>query len=240
MTFSRGRLVCTVFAAVFAVTTQSGVAFNSNSITLPAGTELVVELTKSVDSKKAKPGDEVSAKLIQDFVAGGQVIAPRGSKLQGHVTEVKAYSKEERESVLGLVFDTLVLKHGGEIPLHGVIQALAPPREDVFDEESSPYGGQIAGGSQPTNGMHSPPFTDPRVLHDHTRDDALKSTGNPKSYGRTANTHPGGSLGAGAHGVFGMAGLTLKPSRVVSTKSNVKLESGTQMVVGVQATGNGP
>jgi hypothetical protein len=233
MTFLRGRLVCTVFAAAFAVTTQSGVAFNSNSITVPAGASLVVELTKSIDAKKAKAGDEVSAKLIQDFLANGRVIAPHGSKLQGHITEVKVYSKEERESVLGLVFDTLVLKHGGEIPLHGVVQALAPPREEVFDDQSSPYDGQMSGGSQPTSGMRAPPFADPRVLRDHTRADALKSAGNPKSYGKTANAYPAGWLGAGAHGVFGMSGLMLKPSRVVSTKSNVKLEGRTQMVIGV-------
>lgn len=229
MTFSRGRLVCTVLAAVFALTTESGVAFNSNSITLPAGAELVVELTKSIDAKKARVGDEVSARLIQDFIANGQVIGPHGSRIQGHVTEVKAYSKEEGESVLGLVFDKLVLGHGVEIPLHAVVQALAPPGEEIFDEESSAYGGQMAGGPQPANGMHAPTFNDTRVLHDHTRAGTLKNAGNPDSYGRTA--HRGGWLGPGAHGVFGMSGLTLKPSRMVSTKSNVKLESRTQMVL---------
>jgi hypothetical protein len=239
MTFSRGRLVCTVLAAVCVLTIKPGVAFNSNSITLPAGAELVVELTKSIDAKKARVGDEVSARLIQDFIANGQVIGPRGSKIQGHVTEAKAYSKEERESVLGLVFDKLVLRHGVEIPLHAVVQALAPPREEVFAEESSPYDGQIAGGPRSTSGMPAPPSSDPMVLRDHTRASALKNAGEPSSYGRTANAHPGGWLGPGAHGVFGMSGLKLKPSRVVSTKSNVKLESRTQMVV-IQAIGNRP
>lgn len=230
MTFSRGRLVCTVFAAVFFVTTQSGVAFNSNSIILPAGATLVVELTKSIDAKKARPGDEVSAKLIQDFIANGHVIFPRGSKLQGHISEVKAYSKEERESVLGVVFDKLVLKNGVEIPLRAVVQALAPPRDEFFDGESSAYGGRRASGGQPVNSSPEP-FGDPRNVRDHTRDNALENAANPSSYGIAANRHPAGWLDPGAHGVFGIPGLALKPPLVLSTTANVKLEGRVQMVL---------
>lgn len=233
MTFSRGRFVCTVLAAVFAFTTESGLAFNSNSITLAAGAELVVELTKSIDAKKARVGDEVSAKLIQDFIANGQVIGPRGSRIQGHVTEVKAYSKEEGESVLGLVFDKLVLKHGDEIPLKAVIQALAPPPpNDVLDGEASPYGGRRASGVQPVNSGPEP-FSDPRNFRDHTRANAVENAANPNSYGIPGNGHPAGWLSAGARGVFGISGILLRPPLVVSSKGNVKLEGRMQMVIGV-------
>ena len=69
---------------------------------------LQAELSKSLDAKKAKPGDEVTAKLTQDVKADGKVVMHKGSRLVGHVTEAQAKSKENAESKLGIVFDKAV------------------------------------------------------------------------------------------------------------------------------------
>jgi hypothetical protein len=82
-------------------------------------------LTKSVDAKKAKEGDQVQAKTTQDATTSAGTKIPRNTKLIGHVTEAKAKAKGESQSTLGFVFDKAVLKNGQEIPLHGVIQAVA-------------------------------------------------------------------------------------------------------------------
>lgn len=52
-------------------------------------------LTKSLDSRHAKPGDEVTAKLAQDVKSDGKGVLPKNCKLIGHVTEAQAQEKGE-------------------------------------------------------------------------------------------------------------------------------------------------
>src|SRR5215469_13979546 len=88
------------------------------------GTDLVAELNKSVNSKKARLGDPVKATLTQDVLEHGKIVIRRGSKLIGHVTEVKPRSKDDQESRLGLIFDKAMLKGGEEIDFNAVVRAL--------------------------------------------------------------------------------------------------------------------
>src|SRR5690349_5632091 len=124
---------------------------------LSSGTALQAELTKSLDAKKAKPGDEVDAKLTQDVKENGKVVLHKGSKLVGHVTEAQAKSKENAESKLGVVFDKAVLKGGEEMAFNGVIQAVAPPVQgalSVAGDENTSLGSGMGSGS-PMGGGHS-------------------------------------------------------------------------------------
>src|SRR5438309_643914 len=88
---------------------------NSGQGAIASGTAINAELSKGIDSKKAKENDPVQAKVVQDVVVGGKVVVPRNSKLIGHVTQVKAAGKGQ-ESSLGIAFDKAVLKNGQEIP----------------------------------------------------------------------------------------------------------------------------
>ena len=94
------------------------------SLDLSQGTTLEAELTKSLDVKKNKVGDEVAAKVTKDVKSDGKVVLRKGSKLIGHVTEAKARSKGESESALGIAFDRAVMKDGREIPVNVAIQAV--------------------------------------------------------------------------------------------------------------------
>jgi len=99
---------------------------------LEDGSMLYAELSKTVDAKKAKAGDPVSAVLIADVLSHGKIVARRDSKLVGHVTEAQAHSKDTPESRLGIVFDKVLLKGGQEIPFVSVLMALSPaPRLQV-------------------------------------------------------------------------------------------------------------
>lgn len=97
----------------------------NGSLDLSNGTTLEVALTKSLDAKKNKVGDEVAAKVTKDVKSDGRVVIPKGSKLIGRVTEAKARRKGESESALGLAFDRAVMKDGHEMPLNLAIQAVA-------------------------------------------------------------------------------------------------------------------
>src|SRR5690242_2139872 len=87
----------------------------SNPRILTPGTTIVAEFAGSLNVKKLKPGDKVKAVLAQDLIAGGRLVAKYGSKVIGHVTEVKKRSQNDPESRLGVVFDKILLKKHQEL-----------------------------------------------------------------------------------------------------------------------------
>src|SRR5438270_169979 len=70
------------------------------AVRLENGSILYAELTKTVDAKKAKAGDPVSAVLVTDVLAHGKIVVRHDAKLLGHVTEAQIHSKETPESRL--------------------------------------------------------------------------------------------------------------------------------------------
>src|SRR5882672_3737929 len=81
--------------------TSSGPAGGPNRIA--PGSVLPVSLTKTIDAKKVKTGDEVVAKVTQDMKNNaGDVIVAKDTKVVGHVTEAQARSKEQKESEVGI------------------------------------------------------------------------------------------------------------------------------------------
>jgi len=233
----------------------NGASTVANSAALNSGTTLQAELAKPLDCKKAKPGDEVSAKLTQDVKEDGKVVAHKGSRLVGHVTEAQAKSKENAESKLGIVFDKAVLKGGQEIAFNGAVQALAPPVQGSLSaagDESSNLGmsrGGAMGGSRGSGPLGGVTGSVPSTLSSATGsmgNAAGSVTGSATgavggAVSNTAGTAVNGTINSTSHGVVGMQGLTLNTvsagsaqgSVISSATHNVKLDAGTQMVLQV-------
>ncbi|HWX53675.1 MAG TPA: hypothetical protein VN176_03700 [Verrucomicrobiae bacterium] len=229
----------------------------SSTSALDNGTLLVAELTWGLNSKKAKPGDTIKAKITQDAIAHGRIVVRRDSKLIGHVTEVKSGNKADHESSLGIVFDKVILKGGGEAAFQGLIEALAAPipmpsRVDQPDQMLPPAmmvpntGGnspQPISGAGAGRGNSSQSGT---MGSSSQRGSNAPGVQPPVTPGTQAPTNSAGGLSVGAHGVIGMRGITLntgatgttKGSLVTATKDQLKLEMGTQMVVQVHAQVN--
>ncbi|HEX5434562.1 MAG TPA: hypothetical protein VFY05_10020 [Candidatus Angelobacter sp.] len=181
------------------------------------GSMLVAEFSGSLNVKKLKLGDTVEARLAQDVISGGELVAKVGSRVLGHVTEVKTRSKDNLESRLGMVFDKILLKKHRELDFEAIVQALAPPvvKRSQVDEPDQ---------MMPTLALalQSPP---------------MRST----DYVRTGAIHGATPIsgGVGVHGVYGLKDLRLAPAApdtnsgpaIVSTKSDVKLQNGTQVVI---------
>lgn len=203
---------------------------SANSPRFAAGTELRAELDKTIDAKKAKAGEPVIAKSMDDLRSGNQVVAPRGSKIIGHVVAATPHEKGTA-STLEIVFDKFDLGNGSEVPMKASIQALSKP---VSNAVSGPDNmGQPAGGSSPmggrTGGMQPSGGVQPS---------GAPNTGNMGA-GQSAPSAPGPSISPNAQGVNGISGVTLSPgpaqdSVLTSEKHNVKLDSGTQMILRVQ------
>ena len=92
---------------------------------LAAGTAVNAELDKSLDSKKAKAGDAVTARTTEAIKEDGKVVLPKGTKLNGRVTRASARSKGDSDSTLAVQFDRAELKSGQEVALQLNVQAMA-------------------------------------------------------------------------------------------------------------------
>jgi hypothetical protein len=109
---------------------------------IAAGSVIPVSLTKTLDAKKAKSGDEVVAKVSQDLKTNtGEVLVPKDTKIVGHVTGAQARSKEQKESEIGIAFDRAVMKDGGDMQMPMSIQAI------IGQQNNTPQSNANAGGA---------------------------------------------------------------------------------------------
>lgn len=202
--------------------------------TIPAGTLLPTELAKSLDAKKLKPGDPVTAKVTQDMLSRGQIVIPRDSKVIGHVTEAKARSKDANESQISIVFDKIVMKGGRELPLNAIIQAVGRPVQSAALQAmtETPAAGMPAPAQTSGAGGMGQPRTMPG--NDPSGHDTSNYPGGEVNAPAQTGTPP---LSGNAQGVQGLPDITLKAepqgSVISSQKSNVKLDSGTQLLLRV-------
>jgi len=207
---------------------------------LQAGSTMQAQLVKPLDTKKNKVGDEVIAKTTHDVKSDGHVVVPKGSKLVGHVTEVKSHSKEQHDSKLGIAFDHAILKNGTQMPITLSIQAIgrgnaASAVED--DTMATTSAGTMASPTASAGGLVGGVRS--------TAGGVVNTAGSVG--GSTVNTvgnaagAASGSLSANSQGVVGLPGLSLatqsstsaNASVISSQGSNVHLDGGTEMILRV-------
>jgi hypothetical protein len=85
-------------------------------------------LSQTLDFKTAKAGDKISLHLTRDLVVDGKTLLPHGAALTATVIEAKD------GNALSFVLDKATLKTGQEIPLMGIIAAVAAPPGDLSDD----------------------------------------------------------------------------------------------------------
>lgn len=203
------------------------------------GSVIPVQLTKSIDAKKVKTGDEVVAKVTQDLKTNsGVVVVPKDTKVVGHVTEAQPRTKEQKESQVGINFDRAVLK-GGEVQLPMSIQAIiAPPTNHPgngggYDQAAPAPGGSTA--TSPMGGGRSGSMGG---------GSQAQSTGTTAPTGSTDTQQESSTLPpitGNTQGVVAISNLKLETtapnaaqgSLLSSEKNNVKLDSGTFMLLRV-------
>ncbi len=205
-------------------------------VRLAPNTLIPVELSKSLDAKKVKVGQQFEAKSTMDMLAEGKVIMPRESKIIGHVTSVNAHSKESPDSSIGLAFDHVVMKGGQELPISALVQAVAPPMQNAMAiSEGVPMGG-MAGG--PTGGGSSGGGSMGGPAGGAGSAQPSYPAGSVPSMPQGSQGRSTGALSPSSQGVVGLKNLELKSSAqesvVSSDKKNVHLDGGTQMILRVQ------
>jgi hypothetical protein len=207
------------------------------------GSVIPVELTKTIDAKKAKSGDEVVAKVTQDMkTQTGQVLVPKDTKVIGHVTEAQPRHKDEKESQLAIAFNQAVLNNQ-QVQLPMSIQAVVGPEKPNDNSAAPAAGGSTAAPSPSSTGTGaSSPMAGraPNSGASQPQGAAGVPTGGggDESQQQTAGNRP--PINAHTQGVIGISNLSLSPnsnnqqgSVLTSDKNNVKLESGTMLLLRV-------
>jgi len=195
---------------------------NQAGTKLSPGSLLPIELAKSIDAKKAHTGDPVVGKIPQDLSSNGKVVIPRDTKVIGHVTEAKASTHDDKNSALGITFDKIALKDGPEIPLKAEVQAVKAPESNAYMSESGPPPQNNPTGANQTSPMAGRAPVGP--------------SDQPSAPGNNAANSADPPLTSSSQGVIGMKGYSLaqgnmQDSVISSQENNVKLESGTQILL---------
>ncbi|WP_263416764.1 hypothetical protein [Terriglobus albidus] len=137
--------------------TQVQGAQRGNNTTAQAvqATNLDAELKSSLDSKKAKQGDQVTAVTKSAAVLNNGTTLPKGTTLIGHVTEAAAYNKQAGTGSVTFLFDQAKTKEGNTIPIYAVVRDLKPSLMSQYQMSQT-------GGGNADPGMAAPaPAPDP-------------------------------------------------------------------------------
>lgn len=210
----------------------------ANTPRIAPGSVIPVQLTKTVDAKKVKTGDQVLAMVTMDLkTQTGEVLVPKDTKVIGHVTEAQARNKEQKESQLAIAFDQAVLKDG-QVSVPMSIQAVIVPQNNNNDNESGPTSGTPSPGS-PAGASTSPMAGRPGGGGAPPQQQSAPSLPSDTSGAQGGSKLP--PINAQTQGVIGLSNVTLaagsnaaQGSVLSSEKSNVKLESGTMLLLKVQ------
>jgi len=215
-------------AQTSADTPAAASAAPKTSVAVPSGTTLLVELTKPLDAHKAKPGDEVVAKVTEDVKSDNKVLLPKGTRVMGKVTQAQGRAKGQDESTLGITFDSAVLKDGTQVPISFTIQAVANSSAAMAQAALEAQGASTSismANDAPGGGAAGRPGLGSQ---------AQGAPGADLHAGNAASTIHDEALTPTSQGAIGLPGFTLSSGNLISSKDhNVRLERETRFVLRV-------
>lgn len=252
-------------AGGFCQTSGQGTAQNQGeqATSLAAGTTLNAELSRSLDSKKVKPGDVVTAQTTEAVKVDGKIVIPNNTKLVGRVTRASARAKGDADSILAVQFDRAILKDGHEMALQVTLQAMAADQgttRPVSGDDLQPMGnieggaagagaagnrGTVGGMGRTVGGAASgAASTVPRTIDQSGTVNSTTGAATGAAGQVAGGVDSSGALKPTSRGVYGLSGLTLDANAsnaadgavIISAGKNVHLESGTRLLLVTQAT----
>jgi hypothetical protein len=92
----------------------------------PSALVMVAKIDGKLSTKNAKVGDVVSAKILKSWKLTDGTEIPKGSKITGKVASIKSKKDGDGTSMLSFKLDTIEVKGGAPIPVHGAVVAIGP------------------------------------------------------------------------------------------------------------------
>ena len=84
-------------------------AATGQTLTIPAGTRLLVRMIDGVDSRRNRIGDRFRASLETALTVNGTIVAPKGTDVYGRLTEAKGAGRVRGRAELGLELTHLLI-----------------------------------------------------------------------------------------------------------------------------------
>jgi hypothetical protein len=215
---------------------------------LGVGTAFNASLDETLDSRKMKAGDVVTAETTEDVFYQRCMIFPKGTKIVGHVVRVTAGGRGRTGSAMFIQFDKASVKDGQEVILNAGIQALAvgavapmptgTPKAGVASSQPVPVVQDSAGSAEPSDALVvSTIYQEPRST---VRTPLMPG---PAPEGEFNSD---GLFTAGSKGAFGRPDLKVYTptsegshgSVLVSSRKNMHLDAGTHLLLVVQPPPN--
>lgn len=217
--------------------TGSAIAQKTTPVNIERSQTLQVELTSTVQARKAKVGDVVKARTVTALILAGQNVIPEGTKITGHVSRVD-HSPNPGPAAISVSFDQFHLKHGRTLPAKFGVQAA------VFSPSAGPQPAPEGGGNrtvEPAWLPNSKPSRNANTVNTSVRPQHQSGQQQQNSSDEPANQGDLRALSAGT--LIGMPGVTLKvdeesgAATFSSVSRKLELPSGLQFVLRIEPTG---
>ncbi len=120
-------LTATVGAAAWAQTDSSAAGSAPQPHRTIQMVQAQAQLDNTLDTKKAKQGEAVTAKLMENVQVPDAQPLPKNTVLEGHVEQVRA-SDHKSDSMMVITFDKAKMKDGQEVPIKATVIAMTEPQ----------------------------------------------------------------------------------------------------------------
>jgi hypothetical protein len=180
--------------------------FTANAADIPAGTHVLLRMVGSVSTRTAKEGDQVYLQTASPIAAGGRILVPVGSYVQGTVAQSQRSGRVKGRAEIALHLDTLTLASGQAFKI-------APHLDSV---DSGETGQKVEGneGAVKQSGTK---------LQDAGRVAILAGTGGAIG-GLATRSWSGAGIGSAAGGVVGLAVTLLTRGKEVDLRAGSTLD----------------
>ncbi len=110
----------------------------ADTLTLPAGTTLHVQLTATLSSKVNETGDRFTAQVSEPVFVKGEELIPEGSTVEGRISMIKKPGRAKGVAEMRLTPETITTPDGSQYSISaGLEDAQGAPDVKVKDEEGT-------------------------------------------------------------------------------------------------------
>jgi hypothetical protein len=202
-----------VISSPSAAAMDAAIAPDSNSLTIPAGSQIPISLTQAISTKNAREGDAVYAETTFPFVLNERVIVPRGTYIQGKISQVERAGHGHGRAEILMHFTSMIFPSGYTIMLPASVENTpGAENKSVKDQE----------GTIQQDGETG------KKVEDAAKAGAIGTVAGATAGGLATGGLNGARAGAGAGAVAGVAWALLKRG------ADVRLEVGTSIQMEVQ------
>jgi hypothetical protein len=116
---------------------------NTRQVTVPAGTEVLLQLKNAIDTKNARVGDGVYCQTSFPVTADNVIAIPGGTYVKGEIVEVHRAGKVKGTAEVRFRFTTMIFPNGTTVDMPGTVHHDSGAANASVDDE-----GKIKADSQ--------------------------------------------------------------------------------------------